>query len=389
MKELYMTPRTYFDSGCDEYSRYPVERKLLDIGYVTWHGHDIMDDIRYILDNYSHVSERDIQRAVWTLLATVDNIPQENAYSLNRGNSLETDVRLLLNDLMRVYRLPAEEPEKAYLAKEGPRRIYFHELSAMNGWRKALKEERQPYQMYSYGHWIMFPGDGEIIRGYNLNQWGGYPSYVYPEPWYGCPTRAKLIILGNETRYDHYISLVANMILQRCPQRAEAVQLTVDDWLNLKPQPFYESEFYGPADELMSKMAPYNSPTYRFWVEQIRRFNELMYLPKDVLFKRVAVLNANPYPSINIGPLAAGLLPSHYFLRQLVRYITNHHPEVRFLMPSAKLRAVWSAILGDVFTDLEAFNRIWVLNDSSMELSNTLPMTEYDEFYNLVNYFEP
>ncbi len=108
MKELYYSARTYFDSGCDEFRTHPIERKLLEIGYVTWHGHDIMDDIRYILENYSYVSEDDVQRAIWKMMAGLHGV--DSYLRFNRGNSLETDVKLFLEDLMRVYRLPVNEP---------------------------------------------------------------------------------------------------------------------------------------------------------------------------------------------------------------------------------------------------------------------------------------
>ncbi|MDE6703802.1 MAG: hypothetical protein K2K00_09015 [Muribaculaceae bacterium] len=127
---LYMTPRTYFDSGCDEYKTYPIEKKLLDIGFATWHGYDIMQDINYILKNYTYVSEYSIQLAIWYMLAKVNNVDDGKYFMFNRNNTIETDVKILIEDLMRIFRLPEGDRRKAYLA-DNPRTMRFSELDAM------------------------------------------------------------------------------------------------------------------------------------------------------------------------------------------------------------------------------------------------------------------
>ncbi|MDE5811541.1 MAG: hypothetical protein K2H61_04435 [Muribaculaceae bacterium] len=115
---LKMTPRTYFDSCCHEYSTYPIEEKLLDIGFATVNGHNIMDDINYILDNYSYVSEHDIQRALWKMMAYLSDVDSGFYYHFDRNNSLATDAALLIEDLMRRFRLPGGDRRKAFLADD-------------------------------------------------------------------------------------------------------------------------------------------------------------------------------------------------------------------------------------------------------------------------------
>lgn len=385
---LYRTPRTYFDSGCHEYKTYPIEQKLLDIGFATWHGYDIMKDINYILKNYTHVSEYSIQHAIWQMLAKVNNVDTRTYFMFDRSNTIETDVKILIEDIMRIFRLPEGDRRKAYLA-DNPRSIRFSELDAMNGWKEAL-EERQPYRMYSYGHWIMFPGDGEIIRNFNLSeatQTRCYPSYVYPEPWYGGPTRAKVIVLGNETRYDDFISRIQNVFLRERPAYAEDIQIRIDRWIALSNYDFYHRNYCVDQQLHISILDLYNSPTYRFWLTEFRRLAcELDIEANQDFYNKIAVINANPYPSIGVEPLAAGMLPSHYFLRQLVRFITNSNPEVRFILPSESLRPVWRTILGDVYTDLVAFNRLIVLNKGkSISLTHNLSKAHITELSKLLN----
>lgn len=389
MNKLNKTPRTYFDSGCHEYKNYPTKDKLLDIGYAIWHGHDIFGVIINILEDYPHVSKFDIQTAIWTMLAELYHKDKSLYFQFDRNNTLEDDVNILIEDLMRVFHLPDGDRRKAYLAS-GPRSISFRELNDMNCWIKAMNEERQPYQMFSYGHWIMFQGDGEIIRQFNLEegtQTCCYPSYVYPEPWYGAPTRAKVIILGNEARYDDFISHIQNIVLAHYPQMAEGVQMTVDAWLSLSPANFYEPRV--SSVEYFDKLAymdTYNSPTYRHWLTEFRRLADMLDLKPDYKFySKLAVINANPYPGIGVEPLAAGMLPSHYFLRQLVRFITNNDHDVKFILPSETLRPVWRTILGDVYTDLVAFGRMMILDKNKhICLANKLMRPQLKELRQLL-----
>lgn len=382
MVTLNRTPRTYFDHICTEYGMYPLSKKLLDIGYATWHGHDIMEDIRHILDNYPDVSEDNIRFAIHTMLAWLNHCSAIDYHNNRRNIPLESEVKTLIQDLMKVYRLPVGNPEKAYLA-EDPSRIYFRELSSMNGWIEALKEDRQPYQMFSDGYWIMFPGDGEIIRNYNLSTLHknkGYLSYVYPEPWYGSPTSAKLIVLGNEARYSYRISYLENLGLTQFPSFAESVQVTVDGWLELRRGKFYDCKLQEPKILDM-----YNSPTYKFWLKKITEFADFMVLPGQKVFDNIAVINANPYTAMNVRPIEAGLLPSHYFLRQLVRYIVCHNPDVLFLLPSEQLRPVWQQILGDVYEDISTQNRLLKSgSNNSISLTGQWNTDQNDRIYELI-----
>lgn len=358
MKKLVKTPRTYFDSGCHEYSTYPIESKLLDIGYVTWYGHDIMEDIRYIKENYAHVSKRDIQISLWAMMAYVNDLESSVIKNFDRGNTIETDVEILLEDLMRRFRLPEGKRSKAYLADDF-NTMALYELASMNGWETATGDNITT-SMYAYNGWVMFPGDGEIIRNFNIHHATPdccYPSYVYPEPWYGSPLNANVVILGNETHYDDFISRVQNIIMDE--RRTELIRSIVDSWLGLHNQPIFADYSKTIDPTYIAPMDPYNSPSYRFWLTEIRAIARKLHIEQDnSLFEKIAVLNANPYPSVGAPPLSAGMLPSHYFLRQLVRYIVYSNPDVKFILPSETLHSVWRTILGDVYTTIWAFGKI-------------------------------
>ncbi|MBD5380167.1 MAG: hypothetical protein HDR74_09885 [Bacteroides sp.] len=384
MVSLYKTPRTYFDHICSEYQNYPVREKLLDIGYATWHGHDIMDDIKYIIGNYSYVSIFDIHLAIRAMRAELNHVSIYDIPSSNH-DTIEDDVKIFIDELMKYYRLPKGDKRKAYLA-EDPSRIYFKEISLMNGWTEALNRERRAYQMYSYGHWIMFPGDGEIIRNFNINygeQGKGYISYVYPEPWYGSPTSAKIIVLGSDVHYDDKISRIQNQKLSKTPAQCESVQMTVDGWLKLARGSFCQY-FCVDEDGVHSFSDRYNSPTYSFWWNKISDMAEYIDVPLQELFDSIAVINANPYTALNVNPLEPGLLPSHYFLRQIIRYVVNHNNDVLFLLPAERLRKTWKTILGDVYDDIMAQDRIITGGVKHIDLSKGFTSEQIDRLHKTI-----
>ncbi|MDE5669652.1 MAG: hypothetical protein K2I24_08970, partial [Duncaniella sp.] len=105
-----------------------------------------------------------------------------------------------------------------------------------------------------------------------------------------------------------------------------------------------------PVDTIET-MDIYFSPTYRHWVNSLKKFSEENHINEDHTFKNVAIINAFPYycRTNQAKPLSLGLLPSHYFLRQLVRYIYFNNPNVIFVIPSANIRETWRTILSDMY----------------------------------------
>lgn len=376
---LPYSPRTYFDSLCHEFSCYPVENKLLDIGYLTWHGLDIKPIIKKIPEDYPHVSEDDVHYGVIYNMAAACGVNPVESGLMERGNTLDTDIDLMIEEIMRRYRFVAAPNGRHYMA-DSPRGMALHELRDMNGWVEAAGEI-QPYLMYSEGNMVAYPGDAWLLRRHNLRIHEGesrsdtaFMSYVCPEPWYGNPLKARVIILGDMPRYDDFVCRVQNLVNSAYPQLVEAVQCSVRNWMALYGN--WHSQFYTidgmftahfsqqDGDEFSSMvfntMDGYNSPLYRRWVMEFANLAERLSLPSQNVYDKFAVINSNPYYSTGGDPLAAGLLPSHYFLRQLVRYITNSDPTVLFVIPSAGLDKVWRRILDDVYTDLIAFGRVVV-----------------------------
>ncbi|MDE6576773.1 MAG: hypothetical protein K2K58_01200 [Muribaculaceae bacterium] len=345
--DLPKTYRVYFDPYCDEYSRYPVEKKLLDIAYVVTHGFDILKAIKSILESHPHISKRDIQHAIWDLTAAANHISSLP----NRKNSLETDIEILIEDLLRYYRLPLDNSIPHYL-EENYREVSDQTVFRTNGWEIA-SENVNDYQMYKDDNFVFYPGDEEVLFKYhkedieNDNIGQIFPVGPCPEPWYGNPLTAKVIILGDMPKQDDFISRCANIVLSFEPRLMESVQTMVRRWMCLDGSGIYDDTEF--RDSGIGVSDAYNSITYRHWITELRNLAWELKVDEQSMFNNLCVLNANAYYSSNgSDPLAAGLLPSQYYLRILVNYLVNNKGENRpiFIIPSSNIHKIWKKVLG-------------------------------------------
>lgn len=345
--DLPKTYRVYFDAYCDEFKRYPVESKLLDLAYVIIHGFDIKKAIRTILTNNPHVGESAVHRAILSLTAVVNHVENLNY----RRNSLDTDIDILIEDLLRCYRLPLDNSIPHFL-QDDFREVFDSTVYRSNGWEIASQNVNQ-YQMYRDEDFVFYPGDAELLQKYhqkdiesgNIGQI--FPGGPCPEPWYGNPMTARIIILGDMPRQDDFISRCANVVLSFEPRLMESVQKMVRDWMCLDGVGLYDDTEFRQSGICIGDA--YNSVTFRHWVTELRNLARALKIDEQKLMDQVCVINANAYyPSGGHDPLAAGLLPSQYYLRILVNYLVNNKSGERplFLIPSAGIHKVWKKVLG-------------------------------------------
>lgn len=158
---------------------------------------------------------------------------------------------------------------------------------------------------------------------------------------------AKIIILGDMPEYDDFITRCANSILSHEPRLMEEVQIMIIKWFSLSGRGMYEDFGFGPCQDLNVSDA-YNSVAYRHWVKEIRKLASEIGIDDQFLLYQVCVINANAYYSVGgSDALAAGLLPSQYYIRVLVNYLVNNRDmEPFFIIPSSKLHKIWKRILG-------------------------------------------
>lgn len=376
---LPRTPRTYFDSLCDEYRHYSPEDKLLDIAYLTTHGYDIRKDIYYSFKNYDHVSEDDVHNGVIALMDYVNEVNERNSCRF-LNNKLDTDIDLLLEDLMRRYRYPVRGRfrENHYLAKD-INYMTEYELEDMNGWSKVDCKDSLIEFQYAENDIRLYPGDTAIIEAYNDKQSSERTKIVtgiMPEPFYGNVLASKVIMLGDMPVYDDFIC--RSQSLTNDVRVREAIGHTTDNWRNLgmgeMGLPYiYSAEYYDayPYPDDIPMLDLYCSPTYRYWIKNLKDLSEETNIDQETIFRKTAIINAFPYYYRTPGAKALdrGMLASHYLLRQVIRYIFINNPDTFFIIPSKRLNQTWRVILGDLYAPLCAFQRLKTSENANTSLS--------------------
>ena len=337
--------RVYFDPHCHEFSDKTAKEKLLDLAYVITHGFDIRKAIKEILEDHPYVSEDDIHRAIKMLTAAANHV---DYIADRRRNSLDTDIDIFVEDLLRIYRLPLDNSIPHFLVDDF-REVSDQTVYRSNGWELVAGNVNK-YQMYKDEDFVFYPGDEALLDKYhesNDNHDQIFPMGPCPEPWYGNPMDAKIIILGDMPQYDDFINRCSNIVLSFEPRLMEEVQLMVRRWMSHAGSGMYNmDEFQG--DSGISVSDAYNSQTYRHWIKELQSLAYEMNIPDEDLLNQVCVLNANAYYAAGGNdPLAAGLLPSQFYLRILINYLVNNSPlKPIFIIPSTGLHKIWKKVLG-------------------------------------------
>lgn len=372
--DLPKTYRTYFDAHCSEYSDYPIEKKILDLGYVISHGFDIKKAIRKILNDNPYIDETAIIQALSDLWAMISH---NDGVTLPKSNTLEADIDIVVEDLMRSYRLPLQGNLPHYMVEN------FRDVSEMdvyysNGW-ELVSENLAGYKIFDEDNLISYPGDWGLIRNYHERDFENeeigqiFPIGPCPEPWYGNPMTAKIIILGNMPEYDDFVVRCSNIVLSQEPGLAKEVKLLAKKWMVLNGDSLFEEREFDDSGLLISEA--YNSPSYRHWVEELRKLAIELEIEPQQLLDNVAVINANAYYSVGgSDPLVAGILPSQYYVRLLVNYLVNSKNDSPiFIIPSTGIHNVWKKILGYwIENDIILSKDIIIINQPNLKLSLSL-----------------
>ena len=206
--------------------------------------------------------------------------------------------------------------------------------------------------MYKDDNFVFYPGDEEFLDKYHEEGDNDSKEQIFgvgtcPEPWYGNPLSAKIIIFGDMPKEDDFISRCSNVILSFEPRLMEEVQLMVRRWMSLDGRGIYDNTEFLNSGIAISDA--YNSVTYRHWINELRNLAWELNLDKQLLLDNVCVINANAYYSYGGNdPLVAGLLPSQYYLRILINYLVNNKGMNRplFIIPSSKIHKIWKKVLG-------------------------------------------
>ncbi len=336
--ELPRSIRTYLDTFCDEYNRYPIEKKLCDLGYQQIMGYHLIDDIRELRKRRPDISEDSIRHAIIKLESKL-----VGSNVMWHRNTLETELQLFLYELRRRYGYHAHG-DVHYIEYND----FYENFDCDTNGRERIdwKEDR----VYDPDKEFYFHGDREYIRHYNETHRKPViiNPHVLPEPWYGNPLKAKIIIIAPAQVFQPEMHIDANSLLQG---RADAAQ-GLKQFLKAQYQLWAKHMFH--ADE--SKRSGvyyddyYNSPGFRHWVNELSELAEAEGINPDVLSANVAVVNEFPYLLAEPGTLPDDfLLPSQHVLRQMmmVRIRSSYYPHPLFILPRAtrKRYPYWARVM--------------------------------------------
>lgn len=301
--------RTCFDPYCHEYQQYPMEKKLLDIGYLHINGYDIHGAISALLKRRPDISSYCIRSAI---LAMESKLTGTDV--LWHQNDLFTELDLFLFELRRRY---------VCTFNYCPHYIQYRRFDKdidrrANGWTEIGHYSGKIYDPKAEYY---FPGDREYIEEYNARHPRKKPirvnAHVLPEPWYGNPLTAKVIIIAPPQVFDAATHKEGNLLLEGRADAYTGLCDLIRHTLGLWSDGLFdtvESEREGVYYDDY-----YCSPGYRHQVGKLREIIEANGLDPEKVSESVAVVNEFPYLLEEPTKLPNDFLPpSQHFLRQLL-----------------------------------------------------------------------
>lgn len=330
--------RTYFDSFSHEYSRVDIKKKLVELGYLHINGYNIMEDIKDLILRRPDIGENTIRHAAAKMISELTS--DKSGYLWMSRKSLEELLNLLQFELRRHIVIPFDDNTPPYIVSN-PSESF--DLKA-NGWETS---SWKPYHIYHPENRVYFPGDKEYIDSNNETHSKQISIFdnVPAEPWYGNPLKAKIIIIGTPVTFCNETYINKNVqILGSDPRKSEDVEEYIRNT--------YRFNLCGITTfrpDRGSKL--YNSSTYQHWCYQISQLANETNIPEDILQYNTAVINPFPYIIENGTRLPDDLiLPSHHFLRQMVRHIISKNNPL-FIIPKASTRnrTYWDYAMDDVW----------------------------------------
>lgn len=331
------SPRTYFDSFASEYTDVDIQSKLLDIAFLHIHGgYDIREAIHKLLLTHSYISEDCVRQAVVSLIGAT--VGSDVSWRMNDGQSLDTEISVLLYELRRRYILPLCDSSRQHLICHNDVELTRNDILDSNGWALMVKNQHSG-KTYGADRDFCYPGDRPFIDRINKQRPENSQICVnvYPEPWYGNPMTAKLIIIGEIPIYDDFIHRAANILLNNYPQLSEGVLLHLINTLSLNASTLYPRHRFWEPD--VNYIDAYNSVGYRFWIKRLREFALTSNILIDTLMKNVAIINPFPYVvqgrpnfKFDFSHNDHTFLPSHHFLRRMLNYL-HAHTDALLLFP--------------------------------------------------------
>lgn len=375
--------RAYFDSGADEWNDCTIKQKLLDLGYVTTMGYDIIQDVTTVLKEHSHISEESIRHSLSLLLSELLGKGVDSVESRYEGVSAKDMANDLKEYLTWLYILPFDASDHYLISPE--RGMTDKDILAANHWNIVADSCQGNEALYNEDKEYVYPGDEACIERYNstASEKTRLILNTIPYPFQGNPLTAKVIILslnaGYIPRVNHYFA----KILQHYPQLAEGVMCFMRENLRLEVKRFMP-ESSNSDEKHPNYQDAYNMLGDWYWFDILSKW-ENEGLNSDEIFSNVALIQSVPYASEKAKDLPKGMiLPSQIFIKKMIWHIANSTDAI-FIVPRAVKK--WQIILGPIWHQLEQENRI-VIGKNPLNQSLTKNNLGEEQYYKIINHLK-
>lgn len=375
--------RAYFDSGADEWNDCTIKQKLLDLGYVTTMGYDIIQDVTTVLKEHSHISEESIRHSLSLLLSELLGKGVVSVESRYEGVSAKDMANDLKEYLTWLYILPFDASDHYLISPE--RGMTDKDILAANHWNIVADCCQGNEALYNEDKEYVYPGDEACIERYNstASEKTRLILNTIPYPFQGNPLTAKVIILslnaGYIPRVNHYFA----KILQHYPQLAEGVMCFMRENLRLEVKGFMPGISYSDEKHPNYQDA-YNMLGDLYWFDILSKW-ENEGLNSDEIFSNVALIQSVPYASEKAKDLPKGMiLPSQIFIKKMIWHIA-HSTDTIFIVPRAVKK--WQTILGPIWHRLEQEDRI-VIGKNPLNQSLTKNNLGEEQYCKIINHLK-
>lgn len=349
--------RTYFDHIATEYSYNSKEQKLLDIGYLLWHGYDVRAQIhRTYSDAHPSVSENDVRQTLCFLLAELLNKSWVLIERSTRNKTTDEIIDLFFDSILQYYHYPVHWREPHYL--KDPMTMTETELRVCNPWHEVADKCIGNKFIFSEIENLVCSADKEMIGEFNATakQEHQYKLNVPAYPWYGNPLKAKVIVLSLNPGYVERETTIAKLFKHLPAGLVEGYAVHLRSMLT-----FDGSIDFLPANIGLGITARDLANIHQsyYWIDRLTSafVNDETNLTFEEINQRFAVVQYIGYSSKKYKPFKQGqYLPSQHYTKQLIHYILRNHPDTIFIVPRAEKK--WREFLGNLWDD----NRFFVSN---------------------------
>lgn len=339
--------RVYFDYASDEFKTDTVQNKLLDIGFMVFHGFDVRSMIHHTYsDAHLSVTENDVR---YTICILMEELLHANCpMAVSRCEKLSTDnlIDVFFSYLISYYHW---DPDGNHYIKS-PEHITDKEIRLLNPWKEVEEKYVGSEFLYSNEHNLVIDSDKEIINVFNNEVKEDYKYHlnVPVYPWYGNPLKAKVVVLTLNPGYVERESIIARVI-QNIPERYSEGYTE-----HLRTMLRFECGSFLPHNQGMKGMTYQDlANLHQNWYWEDRITNAFVTQETGLTFEDInsnfAVIQYIAYSSKKYSPFKRGkILPSQYYTRQLIEYLLMNR-ETIFIVP--RNVRMWKQFLGKLWNE--------------------------------------